>query len=137
VYVQVQMRDLPGFMETRQTLLHLKPGNRTNWISFAIAHHLNGSHDLAVQMLDTFENTVMGVLPRVALPCSRVPCADAVRSGQEQVCSARRLHWSSRQRAVVRYGRHLRQLWGTVIRALSWRIRRQRSRGKDWMRYTE
>ena len=42
-------------------LLKIKPGNRTNWISFAIAHHLNGSHDLAVQMLDTFENNIMGV----------------------------------------------------------------------------
>ena len=55
------MRDLPGFMETRQMLLKIKPGNRTNWISFAIAHHLNGSHDLAVQMLDTFETNIMGV----------------------------------------------------------------------------
>ena len=58
---QIQMRDLPGFMETRQMLLKIKPGNRTNWISFAIAHHLNGSHDLAVQMLDTFEKNIMGV----------------------------------------------------------------------------
>jgi hypothetical protein len=95
---QVQMRDLPGFMETRQTLLHLKPGNRTNWISFAIAHHLNGSHDLAVQMLDTFENTVMGVPPRRALPRSR----PVHRGGQEQaVCSARRLHWPSWEVALV------------------------------------
>ena len=60
---QIQMRDLPGFMETRQMLLKIKPGNRTNWISFAIAHHLNGSHDLAVQMLDTFETNIMGVRP--------------------------------------------------------------------------
>lgn len=59
--VQIQMRDLPGFMETRQMLLKIKPGNRTNWINFAIAHHLNGSHDLAVQMLDTFETNIMGV----------------------------------------------------------------------------
>ena len=61
------MRDLPGFMETRQTLLHLKPGNRTNWITFAIAHHLNRSHELAVQMLDTFENNIMGVRVLVRL----------------------------------------------------------------------
>lgn len=56
-------------METRQMLLKIKPGNRTNWISFAIAHHLNGSHELAVQMLDTFETNIMGVCP-VAVPAT-------------------------------------------------------------------
>ena len=42
VWPQVQMRDLNGFVETRQTLLHQKPGARGNWISFAVAHHLTG-----------------------------------------------------------------------------------------------
>lgn len=51
------MRDMPGFIETRQTLLQLKAANRNNWISFAIAHHLNGDHDLAVQILDGFAST--------------------------------------------------------------------------------
>lgn len=44
------MRDYAGFIETRQTLLHLKASNRNNWISFAIAHHLNKDYDLAVQV---------------------------------------------------------------------------------------
>ena len=44
------MRDYAGFIETRQTLLHLKASNRNNWISFAIAHHLNKDYELAVQV---------------------------------------------------------------------------------------
>ena len=47
--LQIQMRDFNGLIETRQTLLHLKAANRNNWISFAIAYHLNKDYDLAVQ----------------------------------------------------------------------------------------
>lgn len=57
-------------------LLKIKPGNRTNWISFAIAHHLNGSHELAVQMLDTFENNIMVVRGLASLPNLRHAVAD-------------------------------------------------------------
>ena len=50
VSVQIQLRDLPGFAEARHQLLQLRPGNRANWINFAVAHHLNGNHELAVQV---------------------------------------------------------------------------------------
>lgn len=39
--LQAQMRDLSGFVETRQQLLTLKPNHRMNWIGFAVSHHLN------------------------------------------------------------------------------------------------
>jgi hypothetical protein len=48
--VQVQMRDMAGFVETRQQLLNLKPANKTNWISLAIAHHLSGNYSIAAQV---------------------------------------------------------------------------------------
>ena len=48
VCLQAQMRDLTGFVETRQQLLTLKPNHRMNWISFAVAHHLNSKYDLAL-----------------------------------------------------------------------------------------
>lgn len=51
------MRDTAGFVETRQQLLHLKPSNRNNWISFAIAHHLNRNYELAVKILSVYQNT--------------------------------------------------------------------------------
>mmetsp|Transcript_31747 Transcript_31747/g.90154 ORF Transcript_31747/g.90154 Transcript_31747/m.90154 type:complete len:895 (+) Transcript_31747:199-2883(+) len=56
--LQVQMRDTAGFVETRQKLLQQKPANRNNWISFAIAHHLNKSYEVAVQVLDSYEGTL-------------------------------------------------------------------------------
>jgi tetratricopeptide (TPR) repeat protein len=52
--LQIQMRDLPGFLETRQTLLELKSNNKQNWISFAVAHHLNGHHEVAAKVLESF-----------------------------------------------------------------------------------
>lgn len=42
--LQAQMRDLSGFVETRQQLLSLKPNHRMNWIGFAVAHHLNSKY---------------------------------------------------------------------------------------------
>ncbi|KAL4451836.1 hypothetical protein ABPG75_007498 [Micractinium tetrahymenae] len=56
--LQIQMRDMPGFLETRQTLLELKSNNKHNWISFALAHHLNGHHEVAVKVLESYEATV-------------------------------------------------------------------------------
>jgi hypothetical protein len=47
---QVQLRDLPGFVEARHQLLLLRPQARANWINFAVAHHLNGNHELAAQV---------------------------------------------------------------------------------------
>jgi hypothetical protein len=38
------MRDLSGFVETRQQLLTLKPNHRMNWIGFAVAHHLSSKY---------------------------------------------------------------------------------------------
>ncbi|KAL4424899.1 hypothetical protein ABPG77_002122 [Micractinium sp. CCAP 211/92] len=56
--LQIQMRDMPGFLETRQTLLELKSNNKHNWISFALAHHLCGHHEVAVKVLESYEATV-------------------------------------------------------------------------------
>lgn len=55
--LQIQLRDISGFVETRHELLNLRPGNRNNWISFAVGHHLNANHALAVQVLDAYEQT--------------------------------------------------------------------------------
>ena len=52
---QVQLRDIAGFVDTRATILQLKPGTKSHWISFAIAHHLNGSHDIAAEALKKYE----------------------------------------------------------------------------------
>lgn len=51
------MRDIPGFVDTRQQLLQLKPNTKAHWLGFAIAHHLNGNHALAVQILESFQDS--------------------------------------------------------------------------------
>lgn len=55
--VQIQMRDIPGFVDTRQQLLQLKPNAKGHWLGFAVAHHLNGNHALAVQILESYQDT--------------------------------------------------------------------------------
>ncbi|GLU22164.1 hypothetical protein SLE2022_382600 [Rubroshorea leprosula] len=56
--LQAQMRDLAGFVETRQQLLTLKPNHRMNWIGFAVAHHLNSNAAKAVEILEAYEGTL-------------------------------------------------------------------------------
>ncbi|XP_039045865.1 N-terminal acetyltransferase A complex auxiliary subunit NAA15-like [Hibiscus syriacus] len=56
--LQAQMRDLTGFVETRQQLLTLKPNHRMNWIGFAVAHHLNSNVAKAVEILEAYEGTL-------------------------------------------------------------------------------
>ncbi|KAL2332403.1 hypothetical protein Fmac_019984 [Flemingia macrophylla] len=56
--LQAQMRDLTGFVETRQQLLTLKSNHRMNWIGFAVAHHLNSNASKAVEILEAYEGTL-------------------------------------------------------------------------------
>ncbi|KAK9677157.1 hypothetical protein RND81_11G124400 [Saponaria officinalis] len=56
--LQAQMRDLTGFIETRQRLLSLKPNQRMNWIGFAVAHHLNSNASKAIEILEAYEGTL-------------------------------------------------------------------------------
>ncbi|KAL3840920.1 hypothetical protein ACJIZ3_025511 [Penstemon smallii] len=56
--LQAQMRDLAGFVETRQQLLTLKPNHRMNWIGFSVAHHLNFNASKAVDILEAYEGTL-------------------------------------------------------------------------------
>ncbi|XP_059645164.1 N-terminal acetyltransferase A complex auxiliary subunit NAA15 [Cornus florida] len=56
--LQAQMRDLAGFVETRQRLLTLKPNHRMNWIGFAVSHHLNSNGSKAVDILEAYEGTL-------------------------------------------------------------------------------
>jgi len=55
--LQVQVRDLGGFSETRTALLNVRPQLRANWLALAVAHHLAGSQDVAVEVLRAWEGT--------------------------------------------------------------------------------
>jgi peptide alpha-N-acetyltransferase len=56
--LQVQMRDLKGFVETRRLILVEKPQNRGHWLAFAVAHHLAGNLSTAIEVLDQFSQTI-------------------------------------------------------------------------------
>ena len=58
--LQVQMRDHAGFVSTRQHLLTLKPTNRNNWFTFAVAQHLRGQAAQALGIVEAYERTLEG-----------------------------------------------------------------------------
>lgn len=57
-WLQIQVRDLDDFVETRRQLLQGKPTQKTNWISFAMANFLCGKHDVALSAIDKYETSV-------------------------------------------------------------------------------
>ena len=61
--LQVQMRDLSGFVQTRNHLLTLKPTNRNNWLTFAVSQHLMGRLAKAIDIVEAYEKTLEGTTP--------------------------------------------------------------------------
>ena len=57
-HLQIQLRLLDGFKETRLQLLQIKSGQRTNWLSFALANHLLGQHATCLNVLDSYIETL-------------------------------------------------------------------------------
>lgn len=55
--LQIQIRDLEGYRDTRYQLLQLRPGQRVSWIGFAMAHHLLKDYDIALNVLEEFAKT--------------------------------------------------------------------------------
>ena len=56
--LQIQMRELGGFAETRRQLLTINSKNRNNWIGFAIAQHYQSDLPMALRVLDAYESTL-------------------------------------------------------------------------------
>lgn len=56
--LQIQMRELGGFVETRRQLLTINSKNRNNWIGFAIAQHYQGDLAMALRVLEAYESTL-------------------------------------------------------------------------------
>lgn len=55
--LQIQMRDLEGFRDTRYQLFMLRSAQRISWLSFAAAYHLLNDHQTAAKILDEFRGT--------------------------------------------------------------------------------
>eukprot|EP00559_Dactyliosolen_fragilissimus_P009372 CAMPEP_0184857420 /NCGR_PEP_ID=MMETSP0580-20130426/2572_1 /TAXON_ID=1118495 /ORGANISM="Dactyliosolen fragilissimus" /LENGTH=925 /DNA_ID=CAMNT_0027353003 /DNA_START=58 /DNA_END=2832 /DNA_ORIENTATION=+ len=56
--LQIQMRDLAGFALTRHTILTLKPNQKNNWLSFALAKQLIEDPLGAIQVIDAYIGTL-------------------------------------------------------------------------------
>ncbi|KZT28069.1 N-terminal acetyltransferase A, auxiliary subunit [Neolentinus lepideus HHB14362 ss-1] len=59
--LQTQLRLYDALVETRHTLLRLRPALRQNWIGLAVAYHLNGQLSDAKQVLEAYEKTLKNV----------------------------------------------------------------------------
>jgi peptide alpha-N-acetyltransferase len=55
--LQIQMRDLEGYRDTRYQLFMLRPTQRASWIGFGMAYHLLQDHDTALRILEEFRKT--------------------------------------------------------------------------------
>ena len=55
--LQVQMRDLEGYKETRFQLFKLRPSQRASWIGVAISYHLLNDYEKALSILEEFRKT--------------------------------------------------------------------------------
>ncbi|KAI0938433.1 hypothetical protein AcW1_001835 [Taiwanofungus camphoratus] len=60
-HLQTQLRIFDGLVETRHTLLRLRPTLRQNWIGLAVAYHLSGNLIEARKVLEHYEATLKNV----------------------------------------------------------------------------
>lgn len=63
-YLQVQMRDFQGYIQSRKAMLQQRPVLRQNWTALAVAYHLAGELATAEEMLKTYEGTLKTPPPR-------------------------------------------------------------------------
>jgi len=63
-YLQVQMRDYQGYIQSRKAMLQQKPALRQNWTALAVAYHLADELTTAEEMLTTYEGTLKTPPPR-------------------------------------------------------------------------
>lgn len=55
--LQIHMRDLEGYRDTRYQLFMLRPAPKVSWIGYAMAYHLLKDFDMAVSILDALHKT--------------------------------------------------------------------------------
>ncbi|KAI3335993.1 tetratricopeptide [Ustulina deusta] len=57
-FLQVQMRDFQGYIQSRTAMLQSKSQLRQNWTALAVAHHLAGDLAQAEKVLTTYEESI-------------------------------------------------------------------------------
>lgn len=57
-FLQIQMRDYTGYIQSRTAMLKARPQLRQNWTALAVAHHLSGDLQEAEKILTMYEETL-------------------------------------------------------------------------------
>ncbi|KAF9443854.1 N-terminal acetyltransferase A, auxiliary subunit [Macrolepiota fuliginosa MF-IS2] len=60
-HLQTQLRVFDALIDTRHTILRLRPNFRQHWIALAVAYHLNGNLLEAKKVLETYERTLKNI----------------------------------------------------------------------------
>jgi tetratricopeptide (TPR) repeat protein len=63
-FLQIQMRDYSGYIESRKAMLQARPAVRQNWTALAVAYHLAGDLETAERHLKAYEDTLKQLPPR-------------------------------------------------------------------------
>ena len=58
--LQIHMRDLMGFRDTRLQILTLRPNHKIHWLSYALALHVCNDFNAAVGVIDSYMDTLGG-----------------------------------------------------------------------------
>lgn len=56
--LQIQMRDLKGFQDTRLQILTLRPNHKGHWLTYALSVHVTGNAEGAVGIIDSYMDTL-------------------------------------------------------------------------------
>ncbi len=59
--LQTHLRLFENAVETRHTILRLRPNQRQNWMALAVAHHLNGNMEEAKLVLESYFRSLKDV----------------------------------------------------------------------------
>ncbi|XP_064405279.1 N-alpha-acetyltransferase 15, NatA auxiliary subunit-like [Halichondria panicea] len=57
--LQIQMRDVEGFRDTRYQLLKVRPAQRTSWVGYALAYHLLKDYPMALKVVAEYRKTMV------------------------------------------------------------------------------
>ncbi|KAH8650002.1 tetratricopeptide [Xylariales sp. PMI_506] len=57
-FLQIQMRDFQGYIQSRAAMLQARPQLRQNWTALAVAHHLSGDLAQAEKVLTMYEESL-------------------------------------------------------------------------------
>ncbi|KAF7761513.1 hypothetical protein Agabi119p4_9505 [Agaricus bisporus var. burnettii] len=60
-HLQTQLRNFDALVETRYTILRLRPNFRQHWIALAVAYHLNGNLIEGKKVLEQYERTLKNI----------------------------------------------------------------------------